>query len=433
MDYEFQDRYIGWLQAIELFEERGYHTEGRVTIDRHPYYFDIQILIGTSSLTPRLESNEYYFIEAILYHYKNRNPNFPDDNIPLKYIISFYSEAPLIRDFYNDFYNIKVNNKIKYLGISSNDLIIGKLLTELAEKNNHEPLPFFSHWEVWTHYAPEHPDTSADRESAETLINTKRKYFSTSLFRRICPERAYLTYSLSKTNIINRENIMNVFAPYRENETEEIIETESKEFIQERAQFYLENYFNVKDGESIHRYLNNMSVGEDTLGEGVIRVIPNTRRTPKDGDSYFWISNESSLRKDSIFPTEKTFKPLFWKQIPLVLMNNKTFDFINDIGFRYEYIGIDYSYLKQDDLKRQINTFCKEIDRLSKLSEEEIAELMTSNKKIIEHNFKLAYQMHVKKLDVLIKRDFHQSIEKWKPNDSEVETYKKYMDYCLYF
>ena len=47
MDYEFQDRYIGWLQAIELFEERGYHTEGRVTIDRHPYYFDIQILIGT--------------------------------------------------------------------------------------------------------------------------------------------------------------------------------------------------------------------------------------------------------------------------------------------------------------------------------------------------------------------------------------------------
>ena len=183
MNYEFQDRYLGFREAISLFEKRGFYKEGRVTIDKHPYYFDIQILAGTSSLRPRLESNEYYFIEAILHHYKNKNPNFPNEDIPLKYIISFYSEAPLIRDFYNDFYNLKVNNKIKYLGISSNDLIVGKLFTEIAEKNNHEPLPFFSNWEVWTHYSPEYPDNSGEGPSAESMIKTKRKYFSTSLSR----------------------------------------------------------------------------------------------------------------------------------------------------------------------------------------------------------------------------------------------------------
>lgn len=433
MDYEFKDRYIGWRKAISLFEERGYHKEGRVTVDRHPYYFDIKILIGTSSLRPRLESNEYYFIEAILHHYKNKNPNFPNDDIPLKYIISFYSEAPLLRDFYTDFYNLKVNNEIKYLGISSNDLIVGDLLKDLAKKNNHEPFPFFSNWEVWTHYAPEYPDKSGQGDSAETIINTKRKYFSTSLFRRICPERAYLTYSLSKTNIINRENIMNVFAPYRENETEEVIETESKEFIKERAQFYLEQYFNVRDGESMYRYLNNMSVGEDTLNEGVVKVIPNTRKTPLNGDSYLWISNESSLREDSIFVTEKTFKPMFWKQLPMVLMNSKTFDFINDIGFKYEMRGINYEYIHQPHLKRKIHMFCQEIDRLSNLSDDEIQQLLKENKDYIDHNFKLAYQMHSKKLDVIITRDFHESIEKWKPDTNQIEKYKKYMDYCLYF
>tara|TARA_B100000902_G_scaffold326618_1_gene321812 strand:- start:1216 stop:2517 length:1302 start_codon:yes stop_codon:yes gene_type:complete len=433
MDYEFQDRYIGWRKAISLFEQRGTHKEGRVTVNRHPYYINFEILIGTSSLRPRLDSDEYYFIEAILHHYKNKNPNFPNDDIPLKYIISFYSEAPLMRDFYNDFYNLKVNNGIKYLGISSNDLIVGDFLKDLAEKNNHEPLPFFSNWEVWTHYAPEYPDNSGDGPSAESIIKTKRKYFSTSLFRRICPERAYLTYALSKTNIINRENIMNVFAPYREQETDEVIESESTEFNQERAQFYLENYFNVRDGESMYRYLNNMNVGKDTLDEGIVRVIPNTRTTPRNGDSYFWISNESSLREDSLFVTEKTFKPMFWKQLPMVLMNSKTFDFINDIGFKYEMTGINYEYIHETHLKRKIHKFCTEIDRLSNLSDDEIQQLMKENKKKIDHNFKLAYQMHGKKLDAIITRDFHESIEKWKPDTNQVDKYKKYMDYCLYF
>jgi len=176
-----------------------------------------------------------------------------------------------------------------------------------------------------------------------------------------------------------------------------------------------------------------MSVGEDTLNEGVVKVIPNTRTTPLSGDSYLWISNESTLREDSIFVTEKTFKPMFWKQLPMVLMNSKTFDFINDIGFKYEMVGINYEYIHQPHLKRKIHMFCQEIDRLANLSDDEIQQLLKENKNNIDHNFKLAYQMHSKNLDSIIARDFHESIEKWKADTNQIEKYKKYMDYCLYF
>jgi len=117
----------------------------------------------------------------------------------------------------------------------------------------------------------------------------------------------------------------------------------------------------------------------------------------------------------------------------MVLMNSKTFDFINDIGFKYEMTGINYEYIHQPHLKRKIHMFCQEIDRLSNLSDDEIQQLLKENKDNIDHNFKLAYQMHSKKLDVIITRDFHESIEKWKPDTNQISKYKKYMDYCLYF
>ena len=96
-----------------------------------------------------------------------------------------------------------------------------------------------------------------------------------------------------------------------------------------------------------------------------------------------WISNESSLREDSIFVTEKTFKAMFWKQLPMVLMNSKTFELINDIGFKYEMRGINYEYIHQPHLKRKIHMFCQEIDRLSNLSDDEIQQLLKENKDYI--------------------------------------------------
>lgn len=381
--------------------ERNQTEVGRISIFNEPNYFKVSILMGTSESYPRLNSNEYYFLQSFFLQFKNIKP----------YLIFFYDESPIIQDIYRDIVFLKNETNIEKVAVTSNDLFMKHIINDVSSKYGLERLPFISQWIVWNHY----------NYQDKTNKSEHRNFFSTALFRRVCPERVYITYLLSKNNYINKNNITNVFAPY--SDIDNISElTRNKEWILNLAKSYLNQI-----GESIDDfddYVNNIKVGEDNTNEGLVHV-KNTRNIPYDNDSYFWISNESTLRPKSIFITEKMFKPFMWKQIPLVVINKRSYQFLNDIGFKLDFEGIDYSYVYEDDVKKKIKLFAEEVNRLSLLSDDELKSIFINNRERLEHNFKYSMTFHHPKFIENIRHQTNMAVIDWNFDVDEVKKYKK--------
>lgn len=87
---------------------------------------------------------------------------------------------------------------------------------------------------------------------------------------------------------------------------------------------------------------------------------------------------------DASFITEKTYRPMLYRQMPLVFGPYKMYDFLKENGFKFPSI-IDFSFDNEPIFGKRANILADEILRLSE--KYTLAELMIENKKCTDHNY----------------------------------------------
>jgi hypothetical protein len=108
-------------------------------------------------------------------------------------------------------------------------------------------------------------------------------------------------------------------------------------------------------------------------------------------DSYIHIITETNFEKD-IFPTEKLINPIIVLQ-PFILFGAPGYlKYIKELGFKTFDGFIDENYDNEYDNGKRFEMLCNEIDRLSKLSLEEIHNWYISIIPILEYNRNFAIE-----------------------------------------
>lgn len=117
--------------------------------------------------------------------------------------------------------------------------------------------------------------------------------------------------------------------------------------------------------------------------------------------SYFSIVTETTFYNDeqlnfttcetldSLFLTEKTFRPIALKHPFLLVSNYRALKGLRSLGYKTFHPFINENYDNEFNDKIRLQLILNEAERLCKLSDEEWIHLQQKIKPIIEHNFKL--------------------------------------------
>jgi len=107
-------------------------------------------------------------------------------------------------------------------------------------------------------------------------------------------------------------------------------------------------------------------------------------------DIYLNIVLESWSGKVGAIPTEKSFKPFYWKKLPLIYGTVRLVNQLKELGF--EFLDIfNYTY---DDIniiidEDQTVNFCKNLEILQNFTKSDIKNIYEENINLIEHNYNL--------------------------------------------
>ena len=330
----------------------GVHKEGILEI--------VLFGIGTYDIHSRLSNKQFLFIESLFEKYKNE----------CVYSINLLDESPNLELIYHDFLFLKKKYDIEKISFTGPDFGATEYIKKISNKS--DVIPYVSNYNMINHAGKKYPNE----------ISINRKYFSTLLLRRFGVERLIFAYELYKKNYFNTNSITNIFAPYAENQNTELA-FEEGELI--KTIYDLNTKYNLNYSD-LEKFIEVSKIGTDTQSEGLV-TVEQTRSIPKNNDSYFWVSIETTLDNDIIFITEKILKAFLYNQIPLVVMNAGSYKFLKDVGFEMDFDGIDTSFLESNinDLDK-IKKMARLVSELSKLSSDEIRELFLRNVKKVEKN-----------------------------------------------
>ena len=158
---------------------------------------------------------------------------------------------------------------------------------------------------------------------------------------------------------------------------------------------YLSIDFENKIKEFANNFLEKLPIEMDTenLNESEKESFEVTRAFKKEIylDSYIHIITETNFEKD-IFPTEKLINPIIVLQ-PFILFGAPGYlKYVKELGFKTFNGFIDESYDNEYDSGKRFEMLCNEIDRLSKLSLEEIHNWYISIIPILEYNRNFAME-----------------------------------------
>jgi hypothetical protein len=147
--------------------------------------------------------------------------------------------------------------------------------------------------------------------------------------------------------------------------------------------------FENKIKEFANNFLEKLPIEMDTenLNESEKESFESMRSFKKEIylDSYIHIITETNFEKD-IFPTEKLINPMVVLQ-PFILFGAPGYlTYIKELGFKTFDGFIDESYDNEYHSGKRFEMLCNEIDRLSKLSLEEIHNWYISIIPILEYN-----------------------------------------------
>ena len=210
----------------------------------------------------------------------------------------------------------------------------------------------------------------------ENLINlVSINYFELNLYDTYSK---YFELDKPKQDVVKREKFfMSLNRAERQHRTD-LIEFLKKENLVEKgyvSYWPMELYLDTNFVDNDHLVSTSDDLMEDISG---VKFYEN---------SYFNIVTETFFYEDSLFISEKIFKPILFKQPFLVYSSPFTLKELHKLGYKTFSKIIDESYdLEKDNLKRR-GMIESEIKKLCSLSLDELHDVYLSLSDVYEHNF----------------------------------------------
>ena len=132
----------------------------------------------------------------------------------------------------------------------------------------------------------------------------------------------------------------------------------------------------------------------DTTELHTNRAVLEPTTDPYYADSYFSLVSETTFYtkyfyQNSRFITEKTYKPIAMKHPFVLITIPGSLEVLKFLGYKTFSPWIDESYDAEPDDNRRLLMVMDEVERLSNLSDEQLAEFITETNKICEYNYNL--------------------------------------------
>ena len=157
--------------------------------------------------------------------------------------------------------------------------------------------------------------------------------------------------------------------------------------IKDDKEFYkliVDNKSKILSLPNFYLDTNNLSINRPRLIENDI-PFEDTKKLYEN--TYFSLVSETFFfDSDSVFFTEKVFKPIVYKHPFVLISAPQQLSSLHKLGYKTFHPFINESYDKElDDVKR-LRLIIEEVDRLSNLTEVELFEFIDNVKPIVEHN-----------------------------------------------
>lgn len=145
---------------------------------------------------------------------------------------------------------------------------------------------------------------------------------------------------------------------------------------------YTENF------PEIHKTQFDILDFEDILNQNPTMNVP-VRHCNK---SFLFLVTETHFKNNTIFISEKTFKPVLLKMPFVSLGNPGTLTVLKELGFKTFDKWINESYDFDLPLEKRCDIIVSEIARLSKMTNQERMSIRNEMSDILEHNFNVLQQ-----------------------------------------
>ena len=134
---------------------------------------------------------------------------------------------------------------------------------------------------------------------------------------------------------------------------------------------------------------NNLSVNRPRLVEDDIS-FEQTRELYEN--TYFSLISETYFfDNQTMFFTEKTFKPIAFKHPFILITGPNHLSELRGLGYRTFHPFINEDYDREQDDSKRLKLILDEVNRLSNLNEDELFEFIDNVKPIVDHNFKVLF------------------------------------------
>ena len=211
--------------------------------------------------------------------------------------------------------------------------------------------------------------------------------------------RAYIFEQLMRTGVYpDRSNASIFWSGYSADHTKQLLAYYKKESLEDEKYDFIKQQNTSKDYTFDTDGYDNLRTQDLYINKNVLN------------DSLVSIVGESWIH-EPVF-TEKTLKTFEWKTIPLIFGGVGLLKKLHTYGFKF-IPEFDYSYdnFHINDIER-VWLFNKEIEKLSKMSNEQIHKLYVDNIDIINHNYNLLRSINLKS----VFKELIDRLVRYKPN-----------------
>lgn len=360
--YKFNNPKFGYTLNLADFVQ--YHFEHRLV--KTPQYVNDTYVFITVSNPDNITTAPNYKDDSSVLYVGNVIDRIPD-NEKLNIVISYPMET-FITNSIVAFINMLLDSypKAKFFFSQGNANIENKLPSRLSSRINYISNPLFE-----AHYG--------DYVRNSNLLTVDKKPLVKKFLMPIRQAKAFrlLFYIWMKDNNVlensyyswSTENLYNVI--YKE-----VLKSTPlyRELSDEDNQFLKISV--LLDDSDKHQLAKTQWNMTDKVAESFMQVILETTFT-------------ESLEKDNptIFLTEKTYKPIFYKQPFILISEPYSLSYLRSLGYKTFGSFIDESYDEITDPHQRMKHITNEILKINNMSLEQLEDIRTQIQDIVEHNY----------------------------------------------
>ena len=231
------------------------------------------------------------------------------------------------------------------------------------------------------HYTICDPSQRLSISQFESTRDIKRSHYFLFKIRNTRPHRVALLYKMANEGLLEKTD-WSCLTPIRFNKGE-------VDFINEKYNFNLDNEIISMLCSLLPR---SLSSEKGTVHSHVSAWTD--KHTDAHRNSYLYICTETFCHGEHKSLTEKIFKPIANFQPFIFVAYPKALALLKNLGFKTFSPFIDERYDDEQDEVKRLQLIYKEIDKIAKMSAEEIHEWFWNMKDILIHNHTHLLTLH---------------------------------------